>query len=477
LTEPGIAASADSAEPGDLAARFPGNFIWGVATSAFQIEGGTADDGRGESIWDVFCRQPGAIADGSNGLTACRHYERYESDVGLIAGLNVGAYRFSVMWPRVRPTGEGAWNEKGFDFYDRLIDRLLDRGIAPHLVLNHWDLPQALQQTGGWAARDTAPRFVEYAQEVGRRFGDRLASIATHNEPWVIATLGHQEGIFAPGIRDRRIAMQVAHHLLLSHGQALQALRSAGLRAPLGIVLNQSPIYPKSETAGDHAAARLHDGLTIRWYMDALLHGQYPTDVVEHLGADAPEILTGDMAAIRQPLDFLGINYYTRTVVAADGIVAATDSGLGITDMGWEVYPQGLTDLLSRLHAEYALPPVLITENGAAFRDQRVNGRIEDAQRVRYVQAHIAAIADARDRGVDVRGYFLWSLLDNFEWASGYEKRFGIVHVDYATQQRTLKDSALWYRRFLGAAKEAHPARPTAAEPLHRRIHDARPSR
>jgi beta-glucosidase len=438
--------------PAGLAARFPAGFAWGVATSAYQIEGGQLD-GRADSIWDAFCRQPGAIKDGSHGRVACDHYHRFESDVDLIGDLGIGAYRFSISWPRVQPLGAGAWNETGFDFYRRLLDRLAGRGIAPHLTLYHWDLPQALQEQGGWAHRDTAHRFVDYAREVARRLGAGVASIATHNEPWVIATLGHEAGIFAPGIRNRRTAMQVSHHLLLSHGLALQALRADGVGVPLGIVLNQSPIHAATDAPEDVARARLEDGFSIRWYMDPLLKGAYPTDVLEHLGPDAPEVQPADLATIRQPLDFLGINYYTRNVSGSGAPVEPRHAEREVTDMGWEVFPAGLTELLLRIDADYALPPLYITENGAAYADRVVKGRVADAARVRYLHSHIAALAEAIERGVDVRGYFVWSLLDNFEWADGYAKRFGLVYVDYATQRRTLKDSAFWYRDLLSASR------------------------
>jgi beta-glucosidase len=438
-----------------LAQRFPGDFAWGVATSAYQVEGAAHEDGRGDSIWDEFCRRPGAIRDGSSGEHACDHYHRVAEDIGLMASLGVNAYRFSLAWPRVQPLGRGPWNERGFEFYDRLIDGLLERDIAPYLTLYHWDLPQALQETGGWVDRATVGRFADYAAECARRFGDRVASIATHNEPWVVAILGHQAGVFAPGVKSQKSALQVAHHLLLSHGLALQAARAQRCAAPLGIVLNQAPVHAATDSPADLARARLDDGLTIRWYMDALLRGCYPEDVLAYLGADAPRVAPGDMEAIRQPLDFLGINYYTRNLSGTGAPLRPVDPGREVTDMGWEVYPGGLTELLLRLRADYRLPPLYITENGAAYRDCLAGGRIADADRIRYLQSHLAALADAIGSGVDVRGYFVWSLVDNFEWADGYTKRFGLVHVDYATQRRTLKDSALWYRSLCLRARTA----------------------
>jgi len=432
---------------------FPKHFVWGVATSAFQIEGASEADGKGPSIWDDFCRIPGAIQDASDGRVACDHYHRWATDLDLIAGLGVDAYRFSVSWPRVQPLGSGAFNEKGFEFYERLVDGMLARGLKPYLTLNHWDLPSALQATGGWENRDTVQRFVDYACEVARRLGDRVASICTHNEPWVVAVLGNQIGNFAPGIKSRAVSLQVAHHLLLSHGRALTALRDQGCKSELGIVLNLAPTHAATASEADQAKARLDDGTGLRWYVDPLLKGEYPADVMEHVGADAPKVLAGDMAQIKVPLDFLGINYYMRSVSSAGEPWDVKSSGREITDMGWEVYPQGLTELLLRLHRDYTMPPIYITENGAAFHDEVVNGRVHDLRRQTYIANHIEAVAEAMRQGVRVNGYFVWSLLDNFEWASGYAKRFGIVRVDYDTQERTLKDSALWYRAFLSEQK------------------------
>jgi len=433
----------------DPYAPFPPGFVWGVATSSFQIEGAASEDGKGASIWDRFCRQPGAIADGSNGDVACDHVHRWAEDLDLMAGLGVDAYRFSVSWPRVRPSGSGAWNAKGLDFYERLVDGLLARGVQPWMTLNHWDLPDALQATGGWEDRDTVHRFVEYALGVNERLGDRVTAITTHNEPWVMATLGHETGHFAPGVKSRASAMQVAHHLLLSHGLALQALRFEGSRAKLGIVLNLAPVQPATPSEADHTAARLEDGRLLRWYMDPLFGRGYPIDVLVHLGADAPRMAPRDLDDIATLMDFLGVNYYSRNVVSATGSWDVHSSGNPVTEMGWEVYPEGLTELLLRLQRDYALPPIYVTESGAAFADQLQGGRVHDADRTLYVSAHIAAIGEALRQGVRVDGYMVWSLLDNFEWASGYAKRFGIVHVDYETQKRTLKDSALWYRDFL----------------------------
>jgi beta-glucosidase len=448
--------------------RFPPDFVWGVATSSFQIEGAASADGKGESIWDRFCRQPGAIADGSHGDIACDHYHRLESDLDLVAGLGVDAYRFSMSWPRVQADGRGAFNPAGLAFYERLVDGLLARGITPYLTLNHWDLPQALQDSGGWAARDTVHRFVDYSRYVAAHLGDRVSAITTHNEPWVIAVLGHESGIFAPGIRHRGTAMQVAHHLLLSHGLALQGMRADGCKSRLGIVLNLSPIGPATASEEDVAAARLEDGRSVRWYLDPLFKGEYPADVWQHLGGDVPQIEAGDLAAIATSMDFLGINYYTRGVVSASGAWSAQTSGKPLTDMGWEIVPEGLTELLTRMHRDWTLPPLYVKENGAAFQDSLVEtasgARVHDIERTDYIASHIGAVGDALAQGVPMAGYMVWSLMDNFEWASGYAKRFGIVHVDYTTLERTPKDSYLWYRDFLQAQRALRADRQNQAQ-------------
>ncbi|TDE85607.1 GH1 family beta-glucosidase [Deinococcus sp. S9] len=427
---------------------FPAGFTFGVATSAYQIEGATSEDGRGPSIWDTFCREPGRIRDGSSGDVACDHYHRWEADLDLIAALGVNAYRFSVAWPRVQPDGRGPVNAAGLDFYERLTDGLLARGIEPHVTLYHWDLPQPLQDTGGWPNRDTAERFAEYSAAVAGRLGDRVRSYATLNEPWCSSILSYEIGEHAPGLRDRRLALAAAHGLLLGHGLALPELRRQAPHAAAGIVLNLGPQMPASDRPEDVAAARLADGRFNRWFLEPLLRGEYPRDVWEACSADVPEVREGDLALIAAPLDFLGVNYYSRGVLSASG--GGVPAGAPVTAMGWEIYPQGLTDLLLRLQADYpSLPPILITENGAAFTDRLEDGRVHDPERVRYLQTHLAALRRALDAGVDVRGYFAWSLMDNFEWAYGYEKRFGLVYVDYPTQTRVLKDSGHWYRQFL----------------------------
>jgi beta-glucosidase len=450
-------------KPADSTNHFPPGFVWGVATSSFQIEGAATLDGKGPSIWDQFCRVPGAIADASDGDIACDHYHHWAEDLDLVAKLGVDAYRFSISWPRVRPGGAGAWNPKGLDFYERLIDGLLERGLKAYVTLNHWDLPAELQATGGWAQRDTVHRFVEYALGIGERMGDRVAAITTHNEPWVMSMLGHETGIFAPGIRDRAVAMQASHHLLLSHGLALQALRAQGCAAKLGIVLNLSPIQPATDSAADLEKAHLEDGRLARWYLDPLFKAAYPQVVLDFLGDAAPRVEAGDLQTIATPMDFLGVNYYSRHVVSADENYDVHDSGYGVTDMGWEIYPRGLTDVLLRLQRDYPVPPLYITENGGAFKDQLVDGHVHDMERTDYIARHIDAVGEAIRQGVRMEGYMVWSLLDNFEWASGYNKRFGIVHVDYESQRRTPKESALWYADFLRRQKALAAQRAAAA--------------
>lgn len=442
--------------------NFSDDFVWGVATSSYQIEGAAFDDGRGPSIWDAFCKIPGKVVNGENGDVACDHYHRLEEDLDMMARLGIKAYRFSIAWPRVQPDGKGAFNEKGLAFYERLVDGLLERGMQPFATLYHWDLPLALQESQqGWENRDTAYRFADYARKIGSVLGDRVASIATHNEPWCTAWLGNATGYFAPGNKSLKKAAHVAHHLLLSHGLALQALRADGVKAPLGIVLNQSPANGATDSPEDQAAAQLEYEKFVSWYMDPIFKGQYPAEALKWYGENGPQevIRDGDFDIIGTPLDFLGINYYTRIFASASG-EKRPPGALGFTDMDWEIYPQGLTELLTQLNANYKLPPVFITENGCAAKDVLENGRVRDNDRIDFFDRHLAALADAASQGVNVAGYFAWSLMDNFEWASGYDKRFGMVYVDYATQQRTPKDSALWYRNVIAR----HVARANALE-------------
>ena len=455
---------------------FPPDFRWGVATASYQIEGAVAEDGRRPSIWDTFAATPGKVAHGDTGAIACDHYHRWQDDLDLMRDLGVQAYRFSVAWPRVIPDGVGPVNERGLDFYDALVDGLLARGIEPFATLYHWDLPQSLQDAGGWPWRGIVEPFVAYADAVTRRLGDRVRAYATLNEPWCSAYLGYDDGEHAPGLQDRRLGLQAAHHLLLAHGTALEVMRANAPSALHGIVLNLTPAYPAHDTAEDREAARRFDGFFNRWYLDPLLRGRYPDDVWRAYGADAPTVEDGDLAAISRPIDFLGVNYYSRSVLAADPTgrgarPAGPVPGAAYTEMGWEVFPQGLTELLVRLRREYPLPPVYLTENGAAYRDTVHDGMVEDPQRVHYFDAHLRALHAAIVQGVDVRGYFAWSLMDNFEWAHGYGKRFGLVYVDYPTQARIPKTSARWYAdtisaqiaaaRAAGEQPAAAPATPT----------------
>jgi len=435
-------------EPNSL--RFPPEFVWGVATSSYQIEGATSADGRGPSIWDTFSATPGKVAGGGTGEVACDHYHRWQDDVELMARLGVNAYRFSIAWPRVIPNGTGAVEPRGLDFYERLVDALLERGIAPYATLYHWDLPQPLQDAGGWPNRDTVDAFVAYADAVTARLGDRVAAYATLNEPWCSAFLGYAVGQHAPGLSDHALGLQAAHHLLLAHGSALEVMRANAPATQHGIVLNLTPAYPASDTPEDAAAAHRFDGFFNRWYLDPLLRGHYPEDVWEGYGPLVPEVRDGDLARIAAPIDFLGVNYYSRAIMAHDPSspwpgFRQLPFDTPPTDMGWEVYPQGLTDLLVRLQREYTPPPLYITENGAAYPDTVTDRGVDDPLRVAYFEQHIAALHDALRQGVDLRGYFAWSLMDNFEWQHGYGMRFGLVHVDYETQVRTPKRSANWY--------------------------------
>lgn len=442
---------------------FPGGFIWGVATSAQQIEGGRHEGGRGESVWDRFASTPGAIVDGSDPFVACDHYSRWREDIELMKWLGVGAYRFSIAWPRVMPDGRGTPSEAGLAFYDALVDGLLDAGIAPFVTLNHWDLPQALQDAGGWPERATAAAFVEYADAVTKRLGDRVAAWATHNEPWCIATQGYEQGGHAPGRSSVADALRAAHHLLLSHGLATEVIRRNSPGSRVGIVLNLAPGWPATESAADRDAARVHDGLFNRWYLDPVFRGAYPEDAVadrvrfgQIAGPELPFVEDGDLEAASAPLDYLGVNYYGRSVVRAgpDGRPAAVSVAPPeeLTDMGWEVFPEGLTHLLVRVVKDYDPPAIYITESGAAFPDVvEPSGRIRDTRRLTFLRDHVAAAADAISEGVPLRGYFVWSLMDNFEWQHGYTMRFGLLRVDYDSQKRTPKDSAYWYREVVAA--------------------------
>ena len=432
------------------------DFLMGVATAAFQIEGAANADGRLPSIWDTFCRTPGKVLNGDTGDVACRHYEKWADDVDLIAGLGVDAYRLSVAWPRVMHA-DGTKNDKGLDFYKRLLDRLREKGLDTYVTLYHWDLPQHLEDRGGWLNRDTAYRFADYADLVSRELSGRVTAWATLNEPWCSAFLGYGNGHHAPGRTSKRYATQALHHLLLGHGLALSAIEANDPGARRGLVANVGAASPATSSAEDREAARLFEVQHNAWILDALLKKQYPTDLFKLWPGTEPLVLEGDMDVIGRPMDYLGINYYFRVHVKSDGAHGYTEvraEGVERTQMDWEVHPDSLRRLLIDFKHTYdKLPPIYITENGAACDDHVENGRVRDAQRLSYIDRHLAAVDAAMREGVDVRGYFVWSLMDNFEWAFGYERRFGIVHVDYDTQVRTLKDSALALKDFLASRK------------------------
>jgi beta-glucosidase len=441
--------------------RAPG-FVFGAATASYQIEGAAHEDGRVPSIWDTFCATPGKTHLGDNGDVACDHYHRYEEDIALLARLGFGAYRFSIAWTRVMDV-DGRLNQRGIDFYKRLLDRLDAHGLGAWATLYHWDLPQYLQDRGGWLNRETAFRFADYAEAMGRIFAGRMAGWMTLNEPFCSAFIGHSEGRHAPGLTDVRYGVEAMHHLLLGHGLGTIALR-ANDDAPIGLVSNVNAVTPASDSAADRLATERAAAQSNHWVLDPLLLGRYPAPLADLWPGATAAIRDGDMDAIAVPLDFMGINYYFRQVIASDGghgYVVRPLPDVERTQMGWEVYPQGLRDLLLEFKQRYPkLPPVYITENGMASDDAVQGGRVHDAQRARYFNSHLAAIDEAMRGGVDVRGYFAWSLMDNFEWSYGYEKRFGIVHVDYATQVRTPKDSALAFQAFLaGRGVEQSQAR------------------
>ena len=455
--------------------QFPPGFVWGAATAAYQVEGAVTEDGRGPSIWDTFSHTPGAIADGTTGDIAADHYHLYAEDVGLMAEIGLRAYRFSVAWSRIVPTGSGEVNHKGIDFYSRLVDALLEQGITPVATLYHWDLPQSLQDAGGWANRDTAKRFAEYAAVVGRALGDRVATFSTLNEPWCSAFLGYGNGLHAPGIADPALALRAAHHLLLAHGRGVAALRDTiPTSAQVSLTLNLFVVRGASASDGD--AVRHVDGMANRIFLDPILRGAYPADLLDDTAAitDWSFVRDGDLQTIAAPIDMLGVNFYSPSLVTAatddlaasatrrahdahqpDGPAAWPGSNLAYevpqegpyTAMHWRIDADSLQQLLLRVHRDYPDVPLVITENGAAFDDVvDRSGAVHDVERIAYIDAHLRSVTAAIDSGVDVRGYFVWTLLDNFEWAWGLAKRFGVIHVDYATEARTLKDSALWYR-------------------------------
>jgi beta-glucosidase len=429
--------------------RFPDGFVWGAATSSYQIEGGWDADGKGESIWDRFCRHPGRIANGENGEIACDHYHRWKEDVGLMRRLGLHAYRFSISWPRVLPAGRGPTSAQGLGFYDRLVDELHAAGIQPFATLYHWDLPQALHESGGWPARDTCQAFADYAGLVASRLADRVRFWITINEPRVVMCEGYTAGTHAPGVQNPAVALQVAHHLLVAHGLAVQALRAVDPALQVGIALNQSGVEAATDAPEDLDAAERAWKMHEAPFLDALFSGVIPPDPWKSLTETPAMVQPADPGLIAQPLDFVGLNFYSRHRVRAAGPVEP-DPNIEYTDMGWEVHAPSLRRVLNRMHRDYRLPPAYVTENGAAFPDQiSEDGTIHDDRRQAYLRAHLTQLHHAWQDGVDVRGYFVWSLLDNFEWTRGYSKRFGIIHVDHQTQERRIKQSGEWYARLI----------------------------
>ncbi|AUS32176.1 GH1 family beta-glucosidase [Rhodococcus sp. 1.20] len=452
--------------------EFPTSFVWGTATAAYQIEGAVAEDGRGPSIWDEFCDRPGVVVGGDTGTVAADHYHRWESDIELMNQLGLDAYRLSLSWSRILPTGSGAVNTKGLDFYDRLIDRLCSAGITAAVTLFHWDLPLALQEQGGWMNRDTSYRLGEYAQVVGERLSDRVGMWMPLNEPVVHTLYGHALGVHAPGLALGFEAFQAAHHQLLGHGLAVEALRATGC-TNIGIASNHAPVRAASDSPEDVMAADIYDHVVNWMFADPVLVGKYPAD-------EFAQLLSGpvdeDLKIIGAPLDWYGINYYEPTMIAApvegqgtEGVLEVdlppglpfapvAITGYPTTDFGWPIVPEGLGEILRTFHARFgdALPPIYITESGCSFHDAPdAAGVVDDEARIDYHDAHLRALRSAMDDGVDVRGYFVWSLLDNFEWAAGYKERFGLVHVDFDTQKRTPKTSFEWYRALIAEHKAA----------------------
>jgi beta-glucosidase len=446
----------NSAVPAIERSDFARDFVWGCSTSSYQIEGGAREGGRVESIWDRFSARDGSIRDGSDGSVACDHYHRWPEDLDIARELGLNAYRFSVAWPRIF-SGPGARpNPQGLAFYSRLVDGMLERGLQPWLTLYHWDLPQFLQERGGWNQRATAYAFAEFADTMSAHLGDRVKHWITHNEPWCTAIHGHFEGVHAPGVKDFRTALQVSHHVLLSHGLALPAIRANVPDAKAGIALSLHPLSAASERPEDLAACTRHDGLRNRWFLDPL-HGRgYPADVLEWCADHAPAVLAGDLDVIAGKTDFLGVNYYFPEIIAHAPGVAPLEArvvereDVARTAFGWEVSPEGLGTLVRRIEADYPSAPIYITENGSTWDDVvGADGEIDDGERRDYLAAHMAALRESIAGGSRIKGYFAWSLLDNFEWAEGYLRRFGLTHVDFETQQRRLKGSGKWYRAFL----------------------------
>ncbi|MFZ3386665.1 MAG: GH1 family beta-glucosidase [Candidatus Hydromicrobium sp.] len=437
-----------------MAKEFKENFVFGTATSSYQIEGAAAEDGRSPSIWDVFCKTPGKVYGGHNGDIACDHYHRYKEDVELMAGIGINAYRFSVSWPRIFPE-KGKYNKKGMEFYKRLVNELCDKDIMPTVTLYHWDLPIWVYEMGGWLKRDSVKWFEEYAVKVFEELNDSVKLWITHNEPYCSSIYSYYEGVHAPGHKNSREALIVAHHILLSHGTAVEAFRKFNFKnSKIGITLNLTPSYPATGSKEDIEAASRSDGHSIRWFLDPIFKSCYPEDMKkaykEFIG-DFDFIRDGDLQKISIINDFLGVNYYTRDLIEfskdSELNIRKTHGNFERTEMDWEIVPESLYDLIIRLRKEYTRIPIYITENGAAFNDRITkDGKVHDNRRIDYLRKHFKKVVELNQKGADIRGYFIWSLMDNFEWQHGYSKRFGIVFIDYQTQKRILKDSAIWYR-------------------------------
>jgi beta-glucosidase len=434
---------------------FPSNFLWGASTSAYQIEGAYNEEGKGESIWDRFTRWDAHILNAENGNIACDHYHRMPQDVALLKELGIPNYSFTISWTRILPDGRGKINHKGLDFYDRLVDTLLDAGIRPKCTLYHWDFPQRLQEQGGWVNRDSVNWFGDYAQIVFDKLANRVKMWATHNEPWVASFLGYASGLHAPGICDYSKAYQTAHHMLMAHGKAVQIYRETGYDGEIGLILNLNGFIPASGSAADIAATRRVHDETHALFLEPVFNGTYPQALFEYIGAHQPEIHERDLQLIHQPIDFLGLNYYNSDLVQFDihgglnkaRLIPFSASGWGQTEMNWGIHPQGIIGEVLHVKEQYGNPDIYITENGCAMPDQPdQKGFVADWDRIRYLKAHLQALHKAIERGANVKGYFVWSLFDNFEWERGYTPRFGLVRIDYKTQARIPKQSAYWYR-------------------------------
>jgi beta-glucosidase len=460
MTTPSTSVLPSPSLPALARADFPADFAWGCSTSSFQIEGGAAQDGRAESIWDRFCQQPGKIRDGSNASVACDHYHRWPEDLDIAQQFGMNAYRFSIAWPRVITELGAKPNQRGLDFYSRLVDGMLERGLQPWATLYHWDLPQYLQDLGGWERRATVDAYLEFVDATTRHLGDRVKHWITHNEPWCTAMHGNWDGMHAPGQQNFKAALQVCHHVLLSHGLAVPLIKSNVAHAQVGIALSLHPLRATTDAPEDLAAMQRHDGLRNRWFLDPLFGRGYPADILEHCAADLPDTEASDLEVIATPIDFLGVNYYFPETIADAPEIPPLHTKLVVlpdrerTGFSWEVAPDGMRELLVRIKNDYPKIPIFLTENGSSYEDQvEPDGSVCDTERRNYFMRHLDALKQARAEGVDVRGYFAWSLMDNFEWAEGYLRRFGLVYIDFVTQKRTVKESGRWFSAFLNRKK------------------------